>query len=78
MSKNLGAIDKIIRVIVGLILLYGGYSLGASTILGIVLIVIGAISIIEAFIGFCLIYKIFGINTAKPKAPEQTIPPQMQ
>mgnify|MGYP001615283719 FL=1 len=76
MSKNVGAIDRIIRVIVGLILIYGGYSLGASTILGIILIVLGIICFINAITGFCLMYKIFGISTAKPKVQEQSIPPQ--
>ncbi len=76
MMKNVGAIDRVIRLIIGIALLYAGYVLGISTTLGIVLIVLGVISLIEALVGFCLIYKILGINTAKPKAPEQTIPPQ--
>jgi hypothetical protein len=70
MNKNVGAIDRVIRFIIGLVLLYGGYYFGISTIVGIVLIVLGAISFIESLIGFCLIYKIFGISTAKPKMPQ--------
>ncbi len=75
MSKNVGAIDRVIRIIVGLVLLYGGYYFGISTIVGIILIVLGAISIIDAITGFCLIYKILGISTAKSKNQEQTTPP---
>lgn len=80
MSKNLGAIDRVIRFIIGLVLLYGGYYFGISTIVGIVLVILGAISFIESLVGFCLIYKILGINTAKPKTPDQMppIPPQSQ
>jgi len=41
---------------------------------------LGAISFIESLIGFCLIYKIFGISTAKPKIaqgqPQQPQNPQ--
>ena len=75
MSKNLGAIDRVIRFIIGLVLLYGGYYFGISTIVGIVLVILGAISFIESLVGFCLIYKILGISTTKPKMQDHQMPP---
>jgi hypothetical protein len=81
MIKNVGAIDRIIRIIVGLALIYGGYYYGLSGTVGIILAVLGVISIITALAGCCLFYKITGICTAcpaKPKDGGQPTPSQMQ
>ena len=64
MWVNVGNIDRVIRVIVGIVLLGYGIFGGASgsvtwifDVLGIILIATGALRI-------CLIYKLLGISTA--------------
>ncbi len=59
MSKNVGGIDRIIRVVAGVALLGWGYVeqnwLGA----------IGLVPLLTAAIGFCPAYAPFGIKTCK-------------
>lgn len=60
--KNIGKIDRIIRIILGLVFLSLLFILeGNLKYIGLV----GIIPILTASIGFCPLYKIFGINTNK-------------
>lgn len=71
MQKNVGAQDKKIRYIVGVVMFLLGLYYGSwlFTILGLVIVV-------TAYIGFCGLYKIFGINTCpvKPVASPMASP----
>ena len=60
--KNIGKTDKIIRIIIGVLLLSLLLLLdGNLRYIGL----IGMVPIITALIGFCPLYKIFGMNTNK-------------
>jgi Na+/phosphate symporter len=62
--KNESKKDRIIRAIVGVGLLLFGYAvLGGA--LQVIAYILGIISIITAITGFCLIYKLLGIDTNK-------------
>jgi len=56
--KNLGVVDRIIRVVVGLALL-SLIIVGPQTLWGLV----GLIPLLTAVIGFCPLYKIFGLSS---------------
>lgn len=58
MSKNTGNIDRIIRLIVGAVVLSQVF-IGLKTPIGYA----GLILIITGLVGFCPIYKVFGLNT---------------
>ncbi len=60
---NEGKVDRIIRVILGIGLVTGGFF--ASGVLAIVLWAAGAVSIITGVIGFCGLYALLGINTCE-------------
>ncbi|AJF62786.1 MAG: hypothetical protein QT11_C0001G0645 [archaeon GW2011_AR20] len=62
MEKNVGEIDRIIRFVAGIILLYLAFTLD-NKILVIILSALAGISILEGFTGFCGLYKMFNINT---------------
>ena len=62
MPKNEGKWDRIIRVILGLVLLYIGYALTVAP-WNYVAYVVGAILLITGAIGYCAIYAVFNINT---------------
>lgn len=67
MKKNVGLIDKIIRIVVAIIiayLLYAGIVIG---VWAIVLAIIGIAMIVTAAMGFCGLYTIFGIKTCPKK-----------
>ncbi len=65
LPKNEGALDRIIRAILGV-----GAGIGAIFTTGILQIALGIISaalIITAITGFCGLYALLGINTCKVK-----------
>lgn len=62
---NESNIDRIIRVVAGIILLtlsFGGVVTGA---LATVLIVVGAVLLLTGLTGFCALYALLGIRTKR-------------
>jgi len=59
---NEGVWDRLIRIVLGLFFLYAGYAL-VATPWNYVAYIVGFILVVTGIIGFCLIYKLFGINT---------------
>lgn len=64
MTANVGSADKIIRIVLGLVILVVGY-LNESW-WGLV----GIVPLVTAFIGFCPAYSLLGIST-KTKVPTE-------
>jgi len=65
-KKNESASDRIIRAIIGIVLLVIGiYEVGPSEVLGVILIIVGAIILITGITGFCALYSLLGISTCK-------------
>lgn len=66
--KNMGTIDRIIRVLTGLVMMYFGFInqavIGNMTI-NIIVGIFGIISILFAYIAFCPIYTLGNVSTAK-------------
>ena len=65
MKQNESTTDRIIRVIVGVILISIGWFYLDNSAFGIVLDIIGIIVLITALTGFCLLYKLFGNSSTK-------------
>ncbi len=65
LKQNEGAMDRIIRVIVGLLLIGIGWLGLANNALGISLETLGVILIITGVTGICMIYKLFGNFSTK-------------
>lgn len=66
LKPNEGSIDRVIRVILGVVLL----SLAFLNLIGtakIIAEVTGGISLITGLVGFCGLYKILGISTTGKK-----------
>jgi len=64
MEKNIGKIDRIIRFLAGVLLIYFAFVLEDRLII-VLMAGFGAISIAESFTGFCGLYNLFKINTLK-------------
>ena len=72
--QNENSTDRIIRVIVGVILLLVAYNLTGAW--SIIMYVISLIVFITAVTGFCALYKLSGISTLKDSvAPTAPTPP---
>jgi len=67
MKKNMGKVDKILRVIVAMVigLLYFNNSI--SGMLGMVLLVLAIVFLLTSLISFCPLYLPFGIDTRENK-----------
>lgn len=67
MKKNIGSVDKIIRVIIALIV-FALYLTGTLTgILGIVLMIFAVIFVLTSLIGTCPLYLPLGLSTLRKK-----------
>lgn len=65
MKSNESSLDRIIRGILGVVLLLVAFLAVPAGALQIVLIVVGAIALITGAIGFCPLYRILGLSTKK-------------
>lgn len=65
MKKNMGTIDKAIRILAALVIaiLYFTNVITGST--AIIMLVFAGIFILTSFMSFCPLYLPFGINTGK-------------
>jgi hypothetical protein len=68
MNKNMGALDRIVRLAVAaaIAILYATGSLSGT--LGIVLAVVAVIFVVTSAVGFCPLYVPLGISTRGKKA----------
>jgi hypothetical protein len=65
MSSNVSNADRIIRVVIAIAAVIGAFAVGASSLLGIVLFVVAAVLLVTAAVGFCPLYRLFGISSKK-------------
>ncbi|VVC02492.1 Uncharacterised protein [Candidatus Bilamarchaeum dharawalense] len=65
-EKNVGKVDKMIRVVLGLGLVIGGYMFFVP-LLSYVVMLAGAVLTVTGFLGTCTLYTILGINTLGKK-----------
>lgn len=68
MKKNMGSIDKMLRVLIAIViavLYYTGTISGGTA--AIVLLALAAVFLLTSLLNFCPLYTIFGINTCKKK-----------
>ncbi len=65
MKKNMGKMDKMIRVIIALLIAILFYMDIISGTLGIVLMVAAIIFVLTSLINFCPLYAVLGIKTNK-------------
>jgi len=67
MKKNMGSIDRIIRIIIvlGIVALY--YFKVIDGTLGYILLAFAVISLLTSLVSFCPLYVPFGVNTCKTK-----------
>lgn len=59
---NTGAIDRAVRLLVGVTLLFVGFSFFTGA-LQVITLVLGLIMLATGTVGICPLYRVFGINT---------------
>jgi hypothetical protein len=69
MKKNMGTIDKVIRILVAALIAVLYFTHVISGVLGIVLLLLAVVFVLTSLISFCPLYLPFGLSTGK-KAKE--------
>jgi len=64
MKSNMGNADRVLKVIVGIVLVVVGFAVLNGTV-GIVVGVIGLIPLATGLIGWCPLYTVFNLKTKK-------------
>ncbi len=67
MKKNMGSMDKIVRIIIAAVIAVLYYTNVISGTLGIVLLVLAGVFVLTSFISFCPLYAPFGLSTCSVK-----------
>ncbi|MFH1025260.1 MAG: DUF2892 domain-containing protein [Nitrospirota bacterium] len=67
MKKNMGTIDRIIRLALAVVIIVLYLTGIVPGVIGIILIVIALIFAVTSFIGFCPLYTLLKISTCKVK-----------
>lgn len=67
MKKNMGNVDRVIRILLTVVFVSLYYTGIVTGTLGIALVALGVIFTLTSFVSFCPIYAIVGINSCPAK-----------
>jgi hypothetical protein len=67
MKKNMGTVDRVIRILIALVIVILFFTKAISGTLAVILLILAGIFAVTSLIGFCPLYFLFGINTGKKK-----------
>jgi Protein of unknown function (DUF2892) len=67
MKPNMGAADRVIRLLLAAAFAVLYFTNTVTGTLGIALLVLGVVFVFTSMISFCPLYRIFGINTCPVK-----------
>ena len=65
MKKNMGSMDRTVRIIVAALIAVLYFTGVISGTWGIILLVLAVVFVLTSFVSFCPLYTIFGMNTCK-------------
>ena len=65
MFTNESNLDRGLRAVAGLVLAIAAFAVGAGSTVGNILIVLAAILLVTAAVGFCPLYRLLGLRTNK-------------
>lgn len=68
MKSNMGSIDRMIRILIAVTVGVAYFTGQISGTFGTVAMIIAIVFVLTAFLGFCPLYKPFGISTRKKAA----------
>ena len=65
MKKNMGTVDKVIRVLVAVFVLILYFTHVITGTFAVILLILAGILVVTSLIGFCPLYALVGLNTVK-------------
>ena len=66
--RNVSTLDRVIRVLLGLFMLWAGWSGAADGLWQVALRIFAWVPLVTGLIGWCPLYIITGISTYRPRA----------
>ncbi|MFN8195230.1 MAG: DUF2892 domain-containing protein [Nocardioidaceae bacterium] len=67
MNANVGSADKLVRLVIAVVAAVLAFVVGAGSVGGILLLVVAVVMLGTAAVGFCPLYRLFGMSTCKVK-----------
>lgn len=74
MKKNMGAIDRSLRLIIAAIIATLYFTNVITGTVGIILFVLGGVFLVTSFVGFCPLYSLFEASTRAEKKALEIFP----
>jgi hypothetical protein len=65
MKKNMGTVDKVIRILVAVVVLVLYFTHVISGTLAVILLILAGVFVVTSLFGICPLYLPLGINTGK-------------
>jgi hypothetical protein len=65
MKKNIGTLDKVVRILVAVAVVILYFTHIISGTMGIVLLVLAGVFVLTSLVGICPLYLPFGLSTSK-------------
>jgi len=65
MKKNMGTVDKVIRILVAVIILVLYFTHVITGTLAVILLILAGVFVVTSLIGTCPLYLPFGLSTRK-------------
>ena len=69
-SKNVGSIDRIIRLFIGLFAIAMSIFVGFNSVISIIALIVGIVVLLTSLISFCPIYTLLRVDTIFAKEKE--------
>jgi len=76
MKKNVGGVDRNVRIVAGIVLLVGGVFAPVGVGWKIGMFAVSLVAFATAFTGFCPLWSVLGINTYKEHKEEAAAGPK--
>lgn len=67
MKKNMGTVDRLVRILVAAVLAFLYYNGTLSGTIGMVALVVAGVFALTSLISFCPLYTLLGLNTCPAK-----------
>ena len=77
MEKNMAMADRVIRAVIAVVIVVLYFTGVLNGTLALILGIVAVVFLLTGIISFCPIYKLLGLSTAGPEAP-QAPPPAPQ
>lgn len=65
LKKNMGSMDKTVRLVVAAVFLYLILFVGVSSVVAWILGILAVVFVVTSFVGFCPLYAPFKLSTKK-------------